>query len=133
MLPSSRGYQHWYAHNSAAASGFLGVCCGFSSEPLIAGLRNRRKSTSTNWLPSEPSFRLSTYFPKVNILYISGVGTCYYCMWAYMESSRLYKEAVSRGEKVRLTKFKLVEEGNHFLHYDFPDLLLREIVQGCKI
>ncbi|KAJ7237967.1 Alpha/Beta hydrolase protein [Mycena rebaudengoi] len=75
---------------------------------------------------------VSSYFPKVNVLYISGIGTCYYCMWAYMESSRLYKEAIEQGEKVRLTKFKLVEQGNHFLHYDLPDLLLREVVQGCK-
>jgi hypothetical protein len=61
---------------------------------------------------------VSSYFPKVNVLYISGIGTCYYCMWAYMESSRLYKEAIEQGEKVRPTKFKLVEQGNHFVSLD---------------
>jgi len=76
--------------------------------------------------------KVSSYFPNVKVFYISGIGTCYYCMWAYMESSRLYKEALARGEKVRPTKFKLVEGGNHFLHYDFPDVLLQEIVQSCK-
>ncbi|KAJ7090990.1 hypothetical protein C8R44DRAFT_750742 [Mycena epipterygia] len=33
---------------------------------------------------------------------------------AYMESLRLYSEAVKRGERVQPTKFKLVPEGNHF-------------------
>ncbi|KAJ6579492.1 hypothetical protein DFH09DRAFT_1445551 [Mycena vulgaris] len=75
---------------------------------------------------------VSSYFPKVNVLYLSGIGTCSNCIWAYMESSRLYKEALASGEKVRPTKFKLVEGGNHFLHYDLPDLLLREVVHGCK-
>ncbi|KAJ7847505.1 hypothetical protein B0H14DRAFT_3086217 [Mycena olivaceomarginata] len=63
---------------------------------------------------------VSSYFPDVNIFYISGCGTCYYCMWAYMEVSRMYKEAILRGDKVRLITFKLVEEGNHF------------VVKGCK-
>lgn len=69
-------------------------------------------------------------------------------MWAYMESSRLYAEVVERGEKVRPTKFTLVEGGNHFvsdlvlkadyifirmikLHYDMPDVFLKEVVRGC--
>jgi len=75
---------------------------------------------------------VSSYFPNVKVLHISGMGTCYYCMWAYMESLRLYNEAVAHGDKVRPTKFKLVEGGNHFLHYDMPDVLLKEVVQGCK-
>jgi hypothetical protein len=58
---------------------------------------------------------LSSYFPDVNIFHISGRGTCYYCMWAYMEVSRMYKEAILRGDKVRPITFKLVEEGNHFV------------------
>ncbi|KAF7341425.1 Aminodeoxychorismate synthase [Mycena venus] len=75
---------------------------------------------------------VSCYFPKVKILHISGTETCYYCMWGYMESFRLYNEAVGREEKVRTTKFKLVEGGNHFLHYDIPEEFLREVVQGCQ-
>ncbi|KAJ6530686.1 Alpha/Beta hydrolase protein [Mycena capillaripes] len=73
---------------------------------------------------------VSSYFPKVKIFYITGKATPYFCMWGYMESFRLYKEAVARGETVRTTKFKLVE-GNHFLHYDMPEEFLREVVQGC--
>ncbi|KAJ6522715.1 Alpha/Beta hydrolase protein [Mycena capillaripes] len=74
---------------------------------------------------------VSSYFPQVKVLYITGIETCYYCMWGYMESSRLYAEAVAHGEKVRPTKFKLVEGGNHFLHYDMPDVFLQEVVHGC--
>lgn len=90
---------------------------------------------------------VSSYFPNVKIFHITGTETPYYCMWGYMESSRFYKEAVARGDKVRTTKFKLVG-GNHFvriptcprvsahlygqLHYDMPEEFLREVVQGCK-
>ncbi|KAJ6611318.1 Alpha/Beta hydrolase protein [Mycena sp. CBHHK59/15] len=75
---------------------------------------------------------VASLFPNVKVLYISGIGTCYYCMWAHMESSRLYKEALASGQKARPTKFKLVEGGNHFLHYDLPDLLLQEVASGSK-
>ncbi|KAJ7139235.1 Alpha/Beta hydrolase protein [Mycena epipterygia] len=74
---------------------------------------------------------VASYFPNVNVLYISGEETLFYCMWAYLESVRLYSEAIERGESVRPTKFKLVPEGNHFLHYDVPEIFLREIVNGC--
>jgi len=43
----------------------------------------------------------------------------------------LYKEATGHGKQVFPTKFKLVEGGNHFIHYNLPDLLLQEVVQGC--
>ncbi|KAJ7191869.1 hypothetical protein GGX14DRAFT_380691, partial [Mycena pura] len=62
---------------------------------------------------------VSSFFPEVNVLYLSGSATCYYCIWAYMESLRMYKEAVAREEKVRRTTFKLVDGGNHFVS-DFP-------------
>ncbi|KXN86988.1 hypothetical protein AN958_09331 [Leucoagaricus sp. SymC.cos] len=75
---------------------------------------------------------IASHFPKVNVFYISGAHTCWYCIWGYMESERLYKEAVARGEKVRPTQFHLVQEGNHFLHYDLPDLLLSSVVKGCR-
>jgi hypothetical protein len=57
----------------------------------------------------------SSYFPNINVLHISGTETTCFCMWAYIKSSRLYKEAAARGEKVRPIKFKLVEGGNHFV------------------
>ncbi|KAF7351525.1 Aminodeoxychorismate synthase [Mycena sanguinolenta] len=75
---------------------------------------------------------VSSYFPNVEVFHISGTETCYFCMWGYMESLRLYNEALARGDKVRPTKFKLVEGANHFLHYDMPDCLLKEVVQSCK-
>jgi hypothetical protein len=58
---------------------------------------------------------VTLHFPKVNIFYVCGEETAHYCMWAYMESSRLYKEALGRGEIVRPTKFKLLPERNHFV------------------
>ncbi|KAJ7087027.1 Alpha/Beta hydrolase protein [Mycena crocata] len=73
-----------------------------------------------------------SYFPNINVLHISGDATCYYCMWAYMESSRLYSEAIGRGEIVRPITFKLLE-GNHFLHYDVPELFIRELLDGCVL
>ncbi|KAF8213022.1 hypothetical protein K438DRAFT_1957603 [Mycena galopus ATCC 62051] len=73
----------------------------------------------------------SSYFPDVNIFYISGTDTCSYCIWAYMESRRMYKDAVEREEEVRPTLFKLVPGGNHFLHYDMPEIFLEEVLNGC--
>jgi hypothetical protein len=58
---------------------------------------------------------VSSYFPNVNVVHISGSKTCYFCMWAYIVSSRLYEDAVAAGEKVRRTRFKLIEGGNHFV------------------
>jgi hypothetical protein len=58
---------------------------------------------------------LSSYFPNVNVVHISGSKTCYFCMWAYIVSSRLYEDAVAAGEKARRTRFKLIEGGNHFV------------------
>jgi hypothetical protein len=91
---------------------------------------------------------VSFHFADVDILYIAGSATCNVCMWGYMESSRRYKEALKRGQKVRPTTFKIVEGGNHFvsgisslsesstqiikLHYDMPGVLLREVAHGCK-
>ncbi|KAJ7041542.1 hypothetical protein C8F04DRAFT_1079180 [Mycena alexandri] len=73
---------------------------------------------------------VSSFFPAVHIYHISAEYTCSYCMWGYMENFRLYTEALERGERVRPTKFKLVPGGNHFLHCDAPELLLREIIEG---
>ncbi|KAJ7635145.1 Alpha/Beta hydrolase protein [Roridomyces roridus] len=70
----------------------------------------------------------SAYFPDVNVLQIYGAASPSYCIWAYLESLRMYRDA---GEKVRPVKFKLVEDANHFMHYDLPDLFLREVVRGC--
>ncbi|KAJ6509122.1 Alpha/Beta hydrolase protein [Mycena vulgaris] len=74
---------------------------------------------------------VASFFPNVNVLYMSGEQTSYSCMWSHMESARLYKEALERGEIVRPTTFRLVPEGNHFLHYDAPEIFIREVVDGC--
>jgi len=74
---------------------------------------------------------VASYFPNVNVLHITGERTPYYATWAFMESSRLYAEALQRGEAPRPTKYKLVP-GNHFLHYDIPERLIEEIVVGCS-
>ncbi|KAJ7605118.1 hypothetical protein DFH06DRAFT_1385377 [Mycena polygramma] len=75
---------------------------------------------------------VASYFPNVKVLYICGTETCSFCMWAYMECLRLYEEAVAHGEKVRPMKFRLIEGGSHFLHYDAPERLLQEVVHGCS-
>ncbi|KAJ6509110.1 hypothetical protein DFH09DRAFT_942654 [Mycena vulgaris] len=62
---------------------------------------------------------VAAHFPNVNVCYITGEKTCYYCMWTYIESSRLYKEAIRRGDTIRPTKFKLVADGNHFVGHNF--------------
>lgn len=58
---------------------------------------------------------VASYFPNVNVVYMTGEETIPACMWAYMQSVRLYTEAIGRGEHVRPTTFKLVPEGNHFV------------------
>ncbi|KAJ7139183.1 Alpha/Beta hydrolase protein [Mycena epipterygia] len=73
---------------------------------------------------------VASYFPNVNVVYMSGEETTPTCVWAYMQSVRLYTEAIGRGENVRPTTFKLVPGGNHFLHYDLPEVFLREIIDG---
>ncbi|KAJ7671849.1 Alpha/Beta hydrolase protein [Mycena rosella] len=74
---------------------------------------------------------VASHFPDVNVFYITGEETACYCIWAYTESSRMYREALERGARPRPTKFKLVPEGNHFLHYDVPEQFLRDITEGC--
>lgn len=56
-----------------------------------------------------------SHFPNVHVFYISGSSTCWCCIWAYMETFRLYKEAISRGQLVRTTSFHLFKGGNHFV------------------
>ncbi|KAJ7447872.1 hypothetical protein B0H11DRAFT_2248046 [Mycena galericulata] len=75
---------------------------------------------------------VASYFPRVNVVYITGEKTHFQCMWAFFTTERLYKEALGRGEVPRSIRFKLVPEGNHFIHYDMPERLMQEIVEGCN-
>ncbi|KAK6995793.1 Aminodeoxychorismate synthase [Favolaschia claudopus] len=72
-----------------------------------------------------------SHFPRTPILYVCGTETAYPMLWAYKTASSMYAAARERGDAVRPTTFKLVEGGNHFMHYDMPDVLLREVVAGC--
>ncbi|KAF7368507.1 Aminodeoxychorismate synthase [Mycena venus] len=75
---------------------------------------------------------VSSHFPRTAILYISGADTVYPAMWGYMASSSMYAAAQARGDVLRPMTFRLVEGGNHFMHYDSPDVLLGEIVDCRK-
>ncbi|KAK7050645.1 Aminodeoxychorismate synthase [Favolaschia claudopus] len=81
------------------------------------------------------SYASSSHFPRTPILYVCGTETAYPMLWAYKTASAMYAHAAAgeRGDtaSVRPTTFQLVEGGNHFMHYDMPDVLLREVVAGC--
>jgi hypothetical protein len=68
---------------------------------------------------------VASYFPDVHIFYILGASTTWFCMWAYMETSRLYKEAIKQKNAARTTSFCLVEEANHFVSVLNPSLFFR--------
>ncbi|KAK6967072.1 hypothetical protein R3P38DRAFT_3509040 [Favolaschia claudopus] len=72
-----------------------------------------------------------SHFPLTPILYVCGTETAYPMLWAYKTASAMYAAARKREDAVRPTTFQLVDGGNHFMHYDMPDVLLREVVAGC--
>jgi hypothetical protein len=58
---------------------------------------------------------VASYFPDVHIFYISCASTCWFGIWTYMETSRLYKEAMKQGSMARTMSFHLVDDANHFV------------------
>jgi hypothetical protein len=54
---------------------------------------------------------VSSYFPHGNVLHISGSATYHGYMWGYLESSRLYREAVAAGEQARRLHSGSLREG----------------------
>nr|GAT48478.1 predicted protein [Mycena chlorophos] len=70
---------------------------------------------------------VKTYFPNVAVLHISLPETCPFPLWGYFAHKRDYEAAGAEG---RATRFKMLECGNHFMHYDDPDYLLKEIMEG---
>lgn len=63
---------------------------------------------------------VALHFPNVHAFYLVAGSTTWICMWAYMESRRLYKEAKDRKQTVRTTSFHLVDGANHFVSIVTP-------------
>ncbi|KAJ6467926.1 Alpha/Beta hydrolase protein [Mycena sanguinolenta] len=76
---------------------------------------------------------VTSHFPRTPILHISGAETCYPGMWGYMSSFSQYAAAQERGDVLRPTTFKLVEGGNHFMHYDMPEVFLKEVMANWSM
>ncbi|KAJ7630237.1 Alpha/Beta hydrolase protein [Roridomyces roridus] len=74
-----------------------------------------------------------TFFPRVDVRYVSGSKTMGICIWPWMETSRMYAQAKEDlGKKPRKVEFVLVEGVNHFIHYHMPERFLREMVGGSS-
>nr|GAT48477.1 predicted protein [Mycena chlorophos] len=70
---------------------------------------------------------IKNYFPNVTILHIALPETAPFPLWGYFTHKHDYEAFGAEG---RATRFKMLERGNHFIHYDDPDHLLQEIVEG---
>ncbi|KAG6917598.1 hypothetical protein DXG01_001827 [Tephrocybe rancida] len=73
-----------------------------------------------------------TLFPKVPVTYVGATRTNWECAWGYLETKRRYEEELAKGNKVRNTRFFLIEGGNHFAHWDRPKEFLEQIVSGIR-
>lgn len=58
---------------------------------------------------------VTSHFPSVHIFYLVCGSSVWFCMWAYMETMRLHKEAKNRKQIVRATSFHSVDGANHFV------------------
>jgi pimeloyl-ACP methyl ester carboxylesterase len=74
----------------------------------------------------------STFFPRVNLIHVTGAQTLWDCMWGYITSQERYNKTIARGGKPRPTQFYLIEGANHFLHWDNPDALFQCVVDGMR-
>ncbi|KAJ7612579.1 hypothetical protein FB45DRAFT_301796 [Roridomyces roridus] len=73
---------------------------------------------------------VSSYFPRLNVVHISGTRTIAVCIWAYTKTLRMYTDARASGKAIRPVKFVLVPGANHLIHYHRPELVMREILGG---
>ncbi|KAJ8507960.1 hypothetical protein ONZ45_g9717 [Pleurotus djamor] len=64
------------------------------------------------------------HLPKIDIVYISCLRSCWHTVWATHAAQRIYKEYEADGIKVRPMRFIALEGANHFVHYDDPGLFL---------
>ncbi|KAF7302890.1 AB hydrolase-1 domain-containing protein [Mycena kentingensis (nom. inval.)] len=69
-----------------------------------------------------------TCFPRVKVLYMSGEETVPICIWAYMGVLRRVQE----GQAARDVRFALVPKQNHLMHYEAPEVFLKEIVASLE-
>jgi alpha/beta superfamily hydrolase len=76
--------------------------------------------------------QVSTFFPKVKLIFISAEHTPWPSVHGYRMCRKQYEEALARGEKPRKITFSCVEGGNHFMHYECPDVLLAHVTKGMK-
>ncbi|KAF7294194.1 AB hydrolase-1 domain-containing protein [Mycena chlorophos] len=70
----------------------------------------------------------ASYFPNTSVLYISGANTIPSCLYGHREFARRVKD----GEAARRVKLALIPGGNHFLHYEMPEVFVKEIVERCR-
>jgi hypothetical protein len=75
---------------------------------------------------------LASYFPNIHMFYFACASTCWFCVWAYMETSRLYKETIKQGSTARTMSFYLVDDANHFVSA-VNCSLTRRILGKCQL
>ncbi|KAJ7630175.1 hypothetical protein FB45DRAFT_530846 [Roridomyces roridus] len=74
--------------------------------------------------------RVSSYFPRLKVVYMSGTQTMAVCIWAYTKTLQIHMAARASGKAVRPVKFVLVPGANHLIHYHRSELVMREILGG---
>jgi len=75
---------------------------------------------------------IKNFFPKVPVTYIGATKANWHCVWGQIEATRIYKEYVAKGVKVRPTRFYQVQDGNHFVHWASPQELMEYVVEGTR-
>ncbi|KAJ8507959.1 hypothetical protein ONZ45_g9718 [Pleurotus djamor] len=100
---------------------------------IIATLRSEMHIWTPPMLPQIKGFvtrclydekMAKEHLPNIDIIYISCLKSCWHTVWATHEAQRIYQEYEADGIKVRPMYFKTLEEANHFVHYDNPELFL---------
>ncbi|KAJ8074517.1 hypothetical protein PM082_015418 [Marasmius tenuissimus] len=69
----------------------------------------------------------SSFFPKLSITLLYAPHSIWMCLFAYMETKRLYEEHTGRDEAIRPIKFIGLDEGDHFAHFTQPEQFLQTI------
>ncbi|KAG7096126.1 hypothetical protein E1B28_006800 [Marasmius oreades] len=74
---------------------------------------------------------IRSYFPRLKVTVLYASQTNWHCYWGPRELQRTYDERVSKGESARPLKvYKVV--GNHMLHWENPECLLKATVEGLS-
>ncbi|KAI5117179.1 hypothetical protein M0805_008158 [Coniferiporia weirii] len=70
--------------------------------------------------------------PQIKVRIVYGYATVWSILWGIWELERDCKTWESEGRQIRPLKFCPVEDSNHFLHWDEPEMFLKVVAEGIK-